>query len=162
MQGKSKLLTQVFSEIGPTSVKRIFSIRREIAEAAKDSGTFIVLRLLNLQKQIISDNLYWLPDATGNYSGLQHMAKTELDIKATHTGNGQIKVMLSNPPGNPVAFFNRISLIDPLTKKRILPTFYSNNYISVLPGETNTITIGYHQTDTTPLSCRNRRLEYRN
>jgi len=45
---------------------------------------------------------------------------------------------------DPVAFFNRLSLVDPLTKKRILARpFYSDNYVSVLPGESRTITMEY-------------------
>ncbi len=143
MKGASKLLTQVFSEIGPTTVKRVFSIHRELGEAAKDEGAFVVLRLLNVNKQIISDNLYWLPDANGNYSGLQKMDKTELAINAVKTNDGKINVTLSNAAGKPVAFFNRISLVDAATKQRMLPSFYSNNYVSVLPGESKTITIDY-------------------
>jgi len=42
-----------------------------------------------------------------------------------------------------VAFFNRISLLDPATGKRVLPVFYSDNYISVLPGESRTIELEY-------------------
>ena len=143
MKGTSKLLTQVFTEIGPTTVKRIYSIRRELQESARDSGAFIVLRLLNTKKEIMSDNLYWLPDASGNYSGLQTMDKTELITKAIYADSGKIEVILSNAAGKPIAFFNRLSLIDSTTKKRILPTFYSDNYVSVLPGETKTVTIDY-------------------
>jgi hypothetical protein len=54
-----------------------------------------------------------------------------------------IVVTLRNPAGGPVAFFNRVSLVDPGTKQRILPVFYSDNYISVLPGESQTITLDY-------------------
>ena len=151
MKGDSKLLTQVFSEIGPTTVKRLFSIRRELQEAGKDSGTFVVLRLLNLKKETVSENLYWLPDANGNYTGLQSMAKTDLAVEAARIDSGKIKVYLSNPAGKPVAFFNRLSLVDSTTKKRILPSFYSNNYISVLPGETKTVLIDYTPSGTAPL-----------
>ena len=50
---------------------------------------------------------------------------------------------LKNPAGGPVAFFNRVSLVDPKTKERLLPVFYSDNYVSVLPGESKTITLDY-------------------
>ena len=42
-----------------------------------------------------------------------------------------------------MAFFNRIALIDAISGKRILPAFYDDNYISILPGESKTITIEY-------------------
>ncbi len=148
MQGNSTMITQVFSEIGPTTTKRILSIGRELQSAGKEQGLFLVLRLLNLDKEIISDNFYWLPDGNGNFSGLQTMAKSDLTINATYTAeSGKIIVGLTNPSGKPVAFFNRISLIDSVTKNRILPTFYSDNYISVLPGESKTITLDYTPAD---------------
>ncbi len=143
MKGASKLLTQVFSEIGPTTTKRVYSIHRELGEAAKDSGAFVVLRLLDLNKQIISNNLYWTLDANGSFSGLQNMAKVDMNIEAVKISNGKIRVTLSNAAGNPVAFFNRISVINSITKERLLPSFYSDNYVSVLPGEQQTIMIDY-------------------
>jgi mannosylglycoprotein endo-beta-mannosidase len=46
----------------------------------------------------------------------------------------KIEVTLSNADKNPVAFFNRVSLLDGVSKKRVLPVFYDENYISVVPG----------------------------
>ena len=71
------------------------------------------------------------------------MAKADLKVEAKKTGPGQIAVTLSNAAGNPVAFFSRVALLDPQTKKRILPVFFSDNYISVVPGASKTITLEY-------------------
>ena len=38
---------------------------------------------------------------------------------------------------------SRISLVNNKTKKRVPPSFFNDNYISVLPGERKTITIEY-------------------
>ncbi|HUI66380.1 MAG TPA: glycoside hydrolase family 2 protein, partial [Bacteroidota bacterium] len=43
----------------------------------------------------------------------------------------------------PLAFFNRISLIQGKSHTRILPTFYSDNYVSLLPGEQKTIYVDH-------------------
>jgi mannosylglycoprotein endo-beta-mannosidase len=144
MNGKDSLLTQVFSEIEPTRSKKYLSVKRSLDRLAKDEGVFLSLRLLDENKELLSDNLYWLPDATGNYSGLQRMKKAAVKITATKIEEGKIEVTIRNPKGNPVAFFNRLSLINPETKQRILPTFYSDNYISVLPGESQKIIIDYN------------------
>ena len=40
-----------------------------------------------------------------------------------------------------MAFFNRLSITDDVTKKRILPVFYSDNYFSVLPGKEKKIKV---------------------
>ncbi|MBS1935558.1 MAG: glycosyl hydrolase, partial [Bacteroidetes bacterium] len=143
MSGKEKLVTQVFSEVGPTDAKKYLFLNRELRHAAKQEGAFLVLRLLDLNQKPISDNLYWLADSTGNYSGLQHMSASRLHIKAKELQKGKIEVTLSNEANAPVAFFNRLSLVDPKTHERLLPVFYSDNYVSVLPGEEKKVIIDY-------------------
>ena len=110
---------------------------------AKDKGVFLYLSLLDENKNLLSDNLYWLPDSTGNYSGLQEMKKATVDVKAKKMSEGKIEVTIGNAKENPIAFFIRLSLVNGTTKQRILPAFYSDNYISILPGEKKTITIDY-------------------
>src|SRR5665213_613642 len=143
MQGKEKMLSQVYEEIGPSTVRKYLPIGRQINHLRKEEGVFLSLRLLDENKKTISGNLYWLPDSAGVYSGLQHLAGASLNIEAKQADTGKITVTLSNAKGNPVAFFNRIALVNPQTQKRILPVFYSDNYVSVLPGETNSITLEY-------------------
>ena len=141
MNGKEKLVTQVFSEIGPTTVKKYFSIAGALENAGKKDGVFLVLRLLDLNKKPISDNLYWLPDINGNYTGIENLKAVALNVSAIKKNNDSIEVTLTNAADKPVAFFNRISLVNNQTKERILPVFYSDNYVSVLPGESKKIII---------------------
>ena len=158
MAGKTRLLSQQFFEVGPSTAKNYLPIGRGIDRMRSHEGLFLTLRLLNTDRQIVSDNLYWLPDSTGAYSGLQHLAPAALEVTATastlpaapqsanaepRAAQARITVTLRNPSGGPLAFFNRISLIDPATKQRLLPVFYSDNYVSVLPGESKTITLEY-------------------
>ncbi len=143
MKGRVDTLTQVFADIGPTTVKRYLSVKRGLDRLRKDKGIFLRLRLLDVQQQPVSDNFYWLPDEKGNYSGLQEMAPANAQVSAKRITKDSVAVTLSNPANGPVAFFNRVALVDMQTKKRILPAFYSDNYISVMPGEQKTITINY-------------------
>ena len=155
MDGKDRLLTQQFYEVGPTVAKNYIPMGRGIDALRRKEGIFLSLRLVNTLQQVVSDNLYWLPDSAGMYSGLQRMGKAALSVEARSAGadaqemqgggagQKRIIVTLRNPAGGPVAFFNRVSLVDPGTKQRILPVFYSDNYISVLPGESQTITLDY-------------------
>jgi len=153
MDGKGTLLTQQFYEVGPTVAKNYIPMGRHLDALRAKEGIFLSLRLLNTRQQVVSDNFYWLPDSAGMYSGLQRMGKAALSVEArsagaqemqvASAGQQRIIVTLRNPAGGPVAFFNRVSLVDPATKQRILPVFYSNNYISVLPGESQTITLDY-------------------
>jgi hypothetical protein len=143
MDGKERLLTQVFSEIEPTTSKKYLSLKRALDRMGRDKGVFLYLSLLDENKNLLDDNLYWLPDSSGNYSGLQEMKKTGVTISEHKIKEGQVEVTISNAKENPIAFFNRISLINSQTKQRLLPAFYSDNYISVLPGENKKIEIDY-------------------
>jgi hypothetical protein len=135
MAGKDSVVLQWFVELSPASVQKIDSVKRVLNKLFSVRGGFLSLRLFNTSHKILDDNLYWLPDSTGNYSGLQKMKKVIIKVQAQRIEKGTIRVIIDNPPGGPLAFFNRISLVDRTTKKRILPVFYNDNYISVLPGE---------------------------
>ena len=71
------------------------------------------------------------------------MVIAQVRAYARKVSDGKIEVTIDNPAGEPVAFFNRISLVDSTGENRILPVFYSDNYVSVLPGEEKTVFIDY-------------------
>jgi hypothetical protein len=145
MDGRSTLLADTSVSIGATKAAEYLSLLGELADAGKQEGVFLSLRLKDHDKTV-SDNFYWLPDAEGLYTGLQQMPKADLQITAHRTAAGKVSVQLKNAAGNPVAFFCRLSMVDPRTKKRILPVFYSDNYLSVLPGEQKTVTLEFTPT----------------
>jgi hypothetical protein len=68
-------------------------------------------------------------------------ALTKAEVRKIY--EGKIEVIINNPANGPIAFFNRLSLVDDQTKKRVLPVFYSDNYFSVLPDEKKTIIVEY-------------------
>jgi mannosylglycoprotein endo-beta-mannosidase len=141
MRGADSLVTQVFVEVQPASVKNYFSVKGVVDKRAQKQGVFLCLQILDKNKKQLSENIYWVADANGNYSGLQKMESSLLKITARRTSNGLVEVLLNNPAKAPLAFFNRLSLVDATTHKRVLPVFYSDNYISVLPGEQKTISL---------------------
>jgi mannosylglycoprotein endo-beta-mannosidase len=143
MDGKDYFYSQVFNSIGPSSVRRFFPLNDFLKKLNKKEGVFVSLRILNQKQEILSDNFYWLPANDGEYTGLQKMKSTLLKVEAVEKVKGKIEVKLSNAVGNPVAFFNRIALIDSKTGKRVLPAFYDDNYVSVLPGESKTVTVEF-------------------
>src|SRR5258705_126991 len=59
MVGKEKKLTQVYEEIGPSTVRKYLPMGRGIDRMRKDKGMFLSLRLLDDHRQPISDNFYW-------------------------------------------------------------------------------------------------------
>jgi len=155
MTGKEKVLAQVFEEMLPTTVKGFLPMKKQIDELAKEDGVFLSLQLIDLHQNRLSDNLYWLPNQQGVYSGLIKMAASQVETVAKQVSPGKIEVTLTNPKQGVVAFFNRLSLVNVDTHNRILPVFYSDNYISVLPGEHKTVVIDFDPKlcKTMPMVC---------
>jgi hypothetical protein len=143
LTGKDSLYTLLFDGVGPSMSKKLFAINRFLKGMNKKEGVFVSLKLFSEQEQLLSENLYWLPDKDGNYTALQYMRKAPLQVAAKKISDTRINVTLTNAQGNPVAFFNRVALINIQTGQRILPAFFSDNYISILPGESKTVTIDF-------------------
>jgi hypothetical protein len=151
MEGKETLLAQELSYIGASDAKKYMLLKNSITRLTKDHGGFLYLQLLDADQHLLSDNFYWYPNEQGTYSGLAAMREARINIRTEILSEGKIEVMLDNPEGNPVAFFNRISLVDSNTGKRILPVFYDDNYFSIVPGASKRVLIEYsHQSGVLP------------
>jgi len=143
ISGKEEIISQVISDVTATTTKRYFSIKEFTDKLAQAGGGFIDLELLDKDKKTISQNIYWLADDKGEYSGLQKLPASQLQTSARQISVGKVEVTLTNPANAPVAFFNRLSLVDVQSNKRLLPVFYSDNYVSILPGTQRVIVIDY-------------------
>lgn len=144
IEGKEIPIAKTVIEPERSNVTYLLSIKKEVAAAASEKGAFLALRLNERGGKLLSDNIYWLADKNGMYSGLNEMPKSKVAVSAKQIAKGKIAVTLRNPKQAPVAFFNRVSLINPATKKRVMPVFYSDNYVSVLPGEQKTVMLDYN------------------
>ncbi|MCD8193020.1 MAG: beta-glycosidase, partial [Tannerellaceae bacterium] len=64
--------------------------------------------------------------------------KTSLDQTGdSYTGTVQIQ------SDNGISFFNRIKVLDKKTGKRILPVHYSDNYVTLMPGDKREIILEF-------------------
>jgi archaellum component FlaF (FlaF/FlaG flagellin family) len=108
-------------------------------------GTVIVeLQLTDAHGMIISRNLYWLAKRSAQYRDLTHLAKMPIHLQTSTVTTGSeytTTIQLTNA-GSVVSLANKLTLLDP-DGNRILPAYYSDNYVSLLPGETQTIEIQY-------------------
>lgn len=147
LDGKETPETNLMLEVSPTTVQPYLSIKPSMDKLRAEKGVFVKLQIVDAKQAILSENIYWLPDANGNYTGLQQMKKADLSVSAHRISGNTIEVKMENPAGNPLAFFNRISLVDPSTGKRLMPVFYDDNYVTLLPGTTKTIRLEYNGTE---------------
>jgi hypothetical protein len=141
IEGNETLLIQEIAYIDASDSKKIIPL--SLTDRLKDDGGFLYLQLLDRHGNQLSDNFYWYPNAEGKYTGLNKMKEADIRVSAKTIASGKVEVSITNPKGGPVAFFNRIALVDAKTGERVLPAFYDDNYISVAPGETRTVTVDH-------------------
>ncbi|MBB5711314.1 glycosyl hydrolase 2 galactose-binding domain-containing protein [Sphingomonas xinjiangensis] len=105
----------------------------------------VSLQLHDAQGQLVSENFYWRGRDTAAYRALSDLAPVRLDASAAAplvAGEDRvIAVTLANTSAVP-ALNAKLTLVDG-QGKRILPAFYSDNYVALLPGERKQIEIRY-------------------
>lgn len=103
---------------------------------------FLKLELIR-KGRIIDDNFYWLENNSGNCLDLDELPSSKINVKLNvENSNGicTIKVILKNVSST-ISLLNKIKLKDKATGESILPVFFDNDYVSILPGEEKTITM---------------------
>lgn len=106
---------------------------------------FVKLELRNAKGALISDNFYWrpLPGQTNALQSLDKLPRATLQIKVKrHDAGGKcfLDVTLHNPGAN-IDLMTHLQLHRAQTGERVLPVFYTDNYVSLVPGETRHLTI---------------------
>jgi|HubBroStandDraft_1064217.scaffolds.fasta_scaffold00203_17 hypothetical protein len=117
----------------------------ELAPLLSSEGVVLVkLELRNPSGEMVSENLYWLGADGASYRRLNRLAASSLSVtvKSTRTGEAvRVSVELHNT-GTVVSLMNKLTLLN-AEGSRILPAYYTDNYVSLLPGESRAIEVEY-------------------
>lgn len=111
---------------------------------------FVKLELRDGRGKLISDNFYWR--SSGDPDNLQDLNKSPtitLDATASrHDAGGKclVDVTLHNP-GSQIALMAHLQLRRQHSGERVLPVYYTDNYVSFAPNETRTVTIEAAESD---------------
>jgi len=104
---------------------------------------FIKLVLADATDEPLSTNFYWQHVAQDQFDGLENLPKVTLDAKASVRVDGDktiVSVTLLNSSDN-VALLTHLQLHQKKSGRRVLPVFYSDNYVSLAPADSTTIRI---------------------
>ena len=103
---------------------------------------FLRLRTTSITGELIQDKLYWLaPDR--DFTALSSLPEPELQVSAIEIHENERKtwkVTITNT-GESLAFMTALSLRGETSGTEILPSIWSDNYISLLPGESRRLTV---------------------
>lgn len=81
-------------------------------------------------------NIYWLTTDSKDYTSLAQLPKSGLETQAILKHEGaKVVGTVSLKSLSRISFFNRVKVFDRETGKRILPVHYSDNYITLMPGD---------------------------
>ncbi|MGA3032685.1 MAG: sugar-binding domain-containing protein [Terracidiphilus sp.] len=111
---------------------------------------FVKLELRDKTGQLLSSNFYWhpQPDRQDDLTALNQLPMVTLTATVRRDNNEQLSVTLNNPGPN-IALMAHVQLRHK-SGKRVLPVYYSDNYVSLVPGESTTITVGAELGDDVP------------
>jgi len=113
---------------------------------AELSPVYIVrLELTDANGKLISQNTYWKSAKSNvdDLTALDSIARVALAVKAEQhdaAGRRMVTVTVTNNAKS-VALMTHLQLRRARSNQRVLPVFYSENYITLVPGESRTISV---------------------
>jgi hypothetical protein len=123
----------------PSDVEKTISLSNILS---KEKGiSFVVLNLKNASGKTISQNTYWF-SPEHNFKALKDMPGANVNVKILKTENGKNEtkwtLQFTNAT-NRLAFFINPQIVN--NGKEALPSFWSDNYFSLSPNESTTVTV---------------------
>ena len=112
------------------------------------SDVYFLRLTLSDKKGVISENTYIRGRNDGDYRALRTLPKALLQQHVTITSSGHTvtaRVTLRNKSRIPAPFL-RLNLKGN-DGEQILPVIYSDNYITLMPGEQKTVTVSWNRRD---------------
>jgi hypothetical protein len=105
----------------------------------------VKLELRDDRDRLLSENLYWraLTEDEDNFTALNKLPTVTLDVQAKrHDSEGKclLEVRVKNPTHD-IALMAHLQLRGQSSGKRILPVFCSDNYLTLLPSESRTLSV---------------------
>jgi hypothetical protein len=147
---KGKLLASGDKPVTVAPVSTSAAIDAGVAALVAQHQLIVLkLTLKAADGKLLSQNVYWPSATLAGQQGLNQLATVPLEMATRWTGTGagsgsavrgerQLEVTLRNGSDVP-ALSGKLTLLN-ADGARILPVYYSDNYIALMPGESRTVT----------------------
>jgi hypothetical protein len=148
------IVNQTANKVSCTAITRLYGMHGKLLSEQKNpvnlnSHDMILLNKIMLPKgndeiyflkleliendRVLDENLYWLSDKIHSYEKLNELEKVVVNADVKKSVEGHSVIVISNP-GNETAFFIRLKIVN-AKNELVLPTFLTDNYFTLLPGE---------------------------
>jgi hypothetical protein len=141
----NKLLLQHVEQKDATPNAVTAAFRLDLPSLLVDHVVLVKLEARASGNRLLSENFYWVGATSASYRQLTRLPAAHVSAHATFGRSGsamRVLVQLKNE-GASAALANKLTLLNAGDGSRILPAYYSDNYVSLLPGETRNIEIEY-------------------
>jgi beta-galactosidase/beta-glucuronidase len=130
---------QVFSKEQKVNAAPVSESEAFRVELPEHDLSLVKLELRDARGGLVSENFYWYAAELAVYRRLNDLPQVELTGSAKANGS-HITVKLANSGAAP-ALMSKLTLVNEVTGKRLLPAYFSDNYVSLLAGESKVIEI---------------------
>ncbi|HEY0710869.1 MAG TPA: glycoside hydrolase family 2 protein, partial [Polyangia bacterium] len=148
-------------------VERLFTLPAAASLPGISPTYFVDLRLYDEKGVKVGGNFYWESTkadaldytkstwyhtphtAYADFTALAELPKVTLEqkISTRRQGDRGVTTVTLKNPSKSLAFFVRLKLNKGKAGDEVLPVMWSDNYVSLLPGETRALTASYRQRD---------------
>jgi hypothetical protein len=107
---------------------------------ARQSVMIVKATLKNADGKLISESVYWPSSTPEGQRGLDGMARATVEVRATVRQDGaerKLDISLRNTSKVPV--LNAKLTLLTAAGERVLPVYWTDNYLALMPGETRTV-----------------------
>jgi len=158
------LWSQKIKDIDLAALSSLRSIALPKLQQESPGVFFLDLSLKDADGTEIADNFYWLsnihedldyeqstwyhtPNSQyADFTALKNLPQAnvtaEFEVQGVHGDREMAEVKLHNDSGH-IAFFIELSVRDAQNGETLLPVFWEDNYVSLLPGETRVLSVEY-------------------
>lgn len=133
--------------------------------------TFLKLQLHDSSGKLLSDNFYWIPEKLAqldwdksnyfytpatyaNMQDLEQLPPGVVRAAISETSQPSVRKIKLTNAGSAVAFFLHAQAVKPGTDRELTPVFWSDNFISLLPGESRELTVNIPDAKQLPVEIR--------
>ncbi len=118
------------------------ALHLDLAPLLRDTTVLVHLALHGRDGALLSENLYWRAASEAGYRALNSLAKAHVTLTAKESSSTTRSIVVDLKNTSTFAALNtKLTVVYADNESEVLPAFYSDNYVSLLPGEQRTITV---------------------
>ena len=110
----------------------VILLNKIVLPKGNDEIYFLRLELIDRDK-VVDENLYWLSNKIHSYEKLNELEKVVVKAAVKKSDEDHSVIEISNPTDE-TAFFIRLKIMN-AKNELVLPSFLTDNYFTLLPGD---------------------------